>query len=361
MDRKRQIVAKLTKLKLEFDQAYLKLEIDSKNRQLVADEQVLADSEIWNNPDRARELSQSVSQLKNQLQPWLALKVQLNDYQELLAITDDDWLDEAEANIDLMAKEFLQLSQQLMFDGEYDSENAIIRITSGVGGLDAQDFAEMLERMYLRFCDKNQLKTTSLERQVGQEAGLKTSVIEVVGVNAYGRLKSEHGVHRLVRRSPFNSDNLRQTSFALVEVLPKIEAEQLEINPSDLKIDYFRAGGHGGQSVNTTDSAVRITHLPTNTVVKIQNERSQIQNKALAMSILAAKLVELKEQQQAEDLNHLKAGESASWGSQIRNYVFDPYTMVKDVRTKYQETDVDKVLDGQIDGFIKAYLESKIK
>ncbi len=359
MNKKRQIISKLSKIKLEFDQAYQAMKIDNKNSKLNDLEEEMTNSQIWENPERATKVSQDISKLKDEIQPWMALKVQLNDYQELLEITDDNWLDEADKNIDKMADQLNQLSQTLMFDGEYDNNDVILRLTSGVGGLDAQDFTEMLERMYLRFCDAQNFKTTNIERQTSQEAGIKTSVIEISGVNAYGMLKSENGVHRLVRRSPFNSDNLRQTSFALVEVLPKIETEDFEIDQNDLKIDYFRAGGHGGQSVNTTDSAVRITHIPTKTVVSIQNERSQIQNKALAMSILTAKLIELKEKQHADDLNHLKAGESASWGSQIRNYVFDPYTMVKDTRTKYQETDVDKVLNGQINGFIEAYLKQK--
>jgi peptide chain release factor 2 len=197
-----------------------------------------------------------------------------------------------------------------------------------------------------------------LERSAGETAGVKTSVIEIDGPFAYGKLQSENGVHRLVRLSPFNAES-RETSFALVEVLPSIsEPDAVDIDPKDLKIDVFRAGGHGGQSVNTTDSAVRITHLPTNTVVAIQNERSQLQNKEKALEILRGKLAQLQVDQHVDSINQLRAGESASWGSQIRNYVLHPYKLVKDVRTKYEEKDPDAVFDGKIDGFVEAYHEN---
>jgi peptide chain release factor 2 len=246
----------------------------------------------------------------------------------------------------------------LLFDGEYDNREAVVRITAGVGGLDAQDFAQMLERMYLRWAEKSDMKTTVIERSTNDEAGIKTSVFEVSGPFAYGRLRSENGVHRLVRLSPFNSDNLRQTSFALVEVLPKIDRpDEVELDQNDLKIDVYRSGGHGGQSVNTTDSAVRVTHLPTGLVVAIQNERSQIQNKETALNLLRSKLLAMQLEQHAGSIAELRAGESANWGSQIRNYVLHPYTLVKDARTKYEEKDAQKVLDGQLDGFMMAFLE----
>jgi peptide chain release factor 2 len=213
----------------------------------------------------------------------------------------------------------------------------------------------------LRWAEKAGMDATTVERSAGEEAGLKTSVIEISGVYAYGKLKSENGVHRLVRLSPFNSDNLRQTSFALVEVLPQIDApEEVELDEKDLKIDVYRAGGHGGQSVNTTDSAVRVTHLPTNTVVAIQNERSQLQNKETALKILRSKLAQMKLEQHAETMSDLQAGESANWGSQIRNYVLHPYTMVKDTRTKYEDKDAKAVLDGKLDDFMIAYLENMV-
>ena len=250
------------------------------------------------------------------------------------------------------------LKKELLFGGVFDDQNAILRITAGVGGTDAQDWAEMLERMYLRWAEKAGLDTKQLERSASEEAGIKTSVLEVNGAYAYGKLRSEHGVHRLVRLSPFNADNLRQTSFALVEVLPQIDApEEVAIDEKDLKIDVYRAGGHGGQSVNTTDSAVRVTHLPTGIVVAIQNERSQLQNKETAMKILRSKLAQLKLEQHAERLSDLQAGESANWGSQIRNYVLHPYTLVKDTRTKHEDRDAQGVLGGKLDEFMTAFLE----
>ena len=236
-----------------------------------------------------------------------------------------------------------------------------MRITSGAGGTEAMDWAEMLERMYLRFFEKNGFKPTLLERTAGEEAGIKTAVYEISGTDAYGELKSEHGTHRLVRLSPFNADNLRQTSFALVEILPVIKTnDTIKIDDKDLRIDTYHSGGHGGQSVNTTNSAIRITHLPTNTVVAIQNERSQLQNKEKAMEILRGKLAQMQMEQHAESIDKLRAGESASWGQQIRNYVLQPYKLVKDTRTKYEETDADAVLNGKIEGFIDAYLESQL-
>ena len=216
----------------------------------------------------------------------------------------------------------------------------------------------MLERMYMRFSEKHDMSSSIVERSTGEEAGIKSSVIEISGAYVYGKLKSEHGVHRLVRLSPFNSDNLRQTSFALVEVLPQIDTpDKVVIDEKDLKIDVYRAGGHGGQSVNTTDSAVRVTHIPTGIVVAIQNERSQLQNRETAMKILRGKLAQLQIEQHAASISDLQAGESANWGSQIRNYVLHPYTMVKDTRTKYEDRDASSVLDGKLDGFIESFLE----
>ena len=239
--------------------------------------------------------------------------------------------------------------------------DAILRLSAGAGGDDAQDFTEMLERMYLRWAERHGFSAQVIERSPGEQAGVKTSVIEVSGAYAYGWLKSEHGVHRLVRLSPFNAES-RETSFALVEVLPKLDApDAVKIDPSDLRIDIYRSSGKGGQGVNTTDSAVRVTHLPTGIVVAIQNERSQIQNKEKALEILRGKLATLQLEQHVNSISDLRAGESASWGAQIRNYVLHPYKLVKDTRTKYEEKDTDAVFDGKIDGFQLAYLEAQAK
>lgn len=352
---------RLDSLKTDITDAYNRLKIDDKARQLNEFEQELAAPEIWNNPSYAQEKSKQLAALRAMVEPWQTLRAQAGDMEELMGLGDDSLLGEFEGQVTALENEFAERKKELLFNGEYDDHNAILRITAGVGGTDAQDWAEMLERMYLRWAEKAGFQTSTVERSTGEEAGIKTSVIELTGPYAYGRLRSENGVHRLVRLSPYNSDNLRQTSFALVEILPQIDApEEVALNGKDLKIDVYRAGGHGGQSVNTTDSAVRVTHLPTGIVVAIQNERSQLQNKETAMKILRSKLAQLRLEQHAESISDLHAGESANWGSQIRNYVLHPYTLVKDTRTKYEEHDAAGVLDGKIDGFMTAYLEQNM-
>lgn len=347
-------------LRADIDESVARLALGEKKAELEAIEKELAEPEVWNDPAHAQELSKKSAALRGLIEPWEALNVQAADIAELLELGDESMMSEIDVQVKALEDELAARRKDLLFDGEYDDHDAILRITSGVGGTDAQDWAEMLERMYLRWAEKAGMTTKAVERSAGEEAGIKTSVIEVSGPFAYGKLRSEHGVHRLVRLSPFNSDNLRQTSFALVEILPQIDApEEVEIDDKDLKIDVYRAGGHGGQSVNTTDSAVRVTHLPTGTVVAIQNERSQLQNKETALKILRSKLAQLKLEQHAEQLSDLKAGESANWGSQIRNYVLHPYTLVKDTRTKFEDKDVRSVLDGKLDGFMTAFLESQ--
>jgi peptide chain release factor 2 len=306
----------------EVERAKDALQFSALEAELAAVDEQLNEPEIWNNPEFAQSLAKKAASLRQTVQPWQTLAVQLSDIAELMELGDDDLLPEFEAQVAAMEQEFDARKTDLLFDGEYDNREAVVRITAGVGGLDAQDFAQMLERMYLRWAEKSDMKTAVIERSTNDEAGIKTSVFEVSGPFAYGRLRSENGVHRLVRLSPFNSDNLRQTSFALVEVLPKIDRpDEVALDQNDLKIDVYRSGGHGGQSVNTTDSAVRVTHLPTGLVVAIQNERSQIQNKETALNILRSKLLAMQLEQHAESVAELRAGESANWGSQIRNYV----------------------------------------
>jgi peptide chain release factor 2 len=346
---------------LQFDitDAMMHLDVEGKSAKLKQLDDELAVPEVWNDPAHAQDLSRQAASLRSTVEPWLTLDTQVGDILELMQMGDDSMQREFESQLDALEHQLAERKKDLLYGGPFDDHDAILRITAGVGGTDAQDWAEMLERMYLRWAEKSGMKTIQAERSTGEEAGIKTSVIEVSGPNAYGKLRSEHGVHRLVRLSPFNSDNLRQTSFALVEVLPRVDApDEVVIDDKDLKIDVYRAGGHGGQSVNTTDSAVRITHLPTNTVVAIQNERSQLQNKETAMRILRSKLAQLQIEQHAESLAELKAGESANWGSQIRNYVLHPYTMVKDTRTKFEDKDAKSVLDGKLDSFMTNYLES---
>lgn len=353
------LLKRLNELLQKIDAAYAKLDIDSKQKEAAELNETLSHSEVWNNPTDAQTKSKKLSVLNEVVDPWVLLRAQVSDIIELVEMGDGSLQTEFEQQVEAFEKDFNVMQKDLLFDGEFDNHNAIIRLSAGVGGTDAQDWTEMLERMYLRWAVKSNMKTDIVERSAGEEAGIKSCVIEVTGVNAYGKLRSEHGVHRLVRLSPFNSDNLRQTSFALVEVLPQIDSPELiKIDEKDLKIDVYRAGGKGGQSVNTTDSAVRITHIPTGIVVAIQNERSQLQNRETAMKILLSKLTQLQLEQHAASITDLQAGESANWGSQIRNYVLHPYTLVKDTRTKHETNNVQAVLDGEIDEFIYSYLES---
>lgn len=349
---------RLATLERQFDELYERLGIVRKRQERDTLEVELAKPELWNNPTHATKVNKQFAAIESEVVPWVTLRAQIHDIVELMELGDDSLLGEFEGQIVAMEQQLVELKKALRFTGKFDTHNAILRLSAGVGGTDAQDFTEMLERMYLRWAEKSGFSTATVERSAGEEAGVKTSVIEITGAFSYGKLRSEHGVHRLVRLSPFNSDNLRQTSFALVEVLPQIDTpDEVMIEDKDLKIDVYRSGGHGGQSVNTTDSAVRVTHLPTGIVVAIQNERSQIQNKETALKILRSKLAQLQLEQHVASISDLQAGESANWGSQIRNYVLHPYSLVKDTRTKYEEKDPQAVLDGKIDGFMEAYLE----
>lgn len=349
---------RLQALQTDFQNSWQKLNLDAQLAELHSLEQAAAEPELWLNPERAKSVHTALARQTAATEPWVLLKTQLDDLGELLALDQGDLTTELDAQLTTLEQTYQDLKKSLRFTGPYDQNDAILRITAGVGGTEAMDWAGMLERMYLRFAERHHFKTTCLERTTGEEAGIKTAVYELSGPHAYGLLKSEHGVHRLVRLSPFNADNLRQTSFALVEILPVITTDDaVQLNDKDLRIDVYHSGGHGGQSVNTTNSAVRITHLPTGTVVAIQNERSQQQNKAKALEILRGKLAQMQQEQHAASINELRAGESAKWGQQIRNYVLQPYKLVKDTRTKHESTDPDAVLDGKLDDFIDAYLD----
>lgn len=314
---------------------------------------------IWDDQKAANELFAQLRSLKKQWEPVLSLKGDVDSLVDLISQASMEDLPSLQAEYEKAQAQWSTLEPMLYLSGEFDHNNAYLTISGGAGGTEAQDWAGFLMRMYLRYCERMEWKTTVLEKTDGQEAGIKTVTIFVEGDPAYGYLKCEKGTHRLVRLSPFNAKNLRQTSFALVEVLPEIkETDEIVINPNELRVDTYRSGGAGGQHVNKTDSAVRITHIPTGIVVACQTERSQIQNRERAMNMLKAKLLEKKRQEEQEQKQELKgATQSASFGQQIRSYVLHPYQMVKDLRTDFETSNTQAVLDGDIQGFIDAELK----
>jgi len=318
--------------------------------------------EFWSDSDNAQEVMKQISKLETRVKPWIELEEGINDVAGMLKLNDETLAEELREQLKRIEEKLAGLKEELKFDGPYDDYDIILSIYAGAGGTDAQDWTQMLLRMYSRYFEKNRWRVKVIDESAGDEAGLKSVTLEVEGSFAYGKLKSEHGVHRLVRLSPFNADNLRQTSFAKVEVVPKLNRpDDLEIDEKELKVDVYRSGGHGGQSVNTTDSAVRLTHIPTGITVAIQNERSQLQNKETAMTILRSRLAQLQLEQHQEKVSELKGpNQSAEWGNQIRSYVLHPYKQVKDLRTRHESSDPDSVLDGNLDPFIDAYLDHSI-
>ena len=307
-----------------------------------------------------------LSALQTEVGEWEQLQGDSKSAADLIALAleegDDSLLDTVASEVDGLLGKLENLEFQLVLSGEHDKRNAIVALHAGAGGVESQDWVQMLMRMYLRWAEHRGFKSEVLDTSPGEEAGVKSAVVEMSGPHAYGYLKAEKGVHRLVRLSPFDADHARHTSFALVEVMPEAEeGVDVEIDPDDLKIEVFKAGGAGGQSVQKNSTAVRITHLPTGIKVSCQNERSQHQNKAIAMRILLSRLMELEEKHRAEEMARLKGEHvSAEWGNQIRSYVLHPYRMVKDHRTGYETSDADAVLDGGIDDFISSYLTSTV-
>ncbi|MCB9459564.1 MAG: peptide chain release factor 2 [Anaerolineaceae bacterium] len=355
------LIERLMAMRDEVAHLMARLNIEEKVAQIKEIETQASDADFWNDPTAAQQLMQKMSRLKSQVEKWLKIRQRTNDALELAEL-DDSMLDELTAEANALTEELDKLSLQAMLSGEYDDENAILSIHAGAGGVDAQDWAEILERMYLRWMEQSGYKAEIIDRSAGDEAGVKSVTIAVKGDYAYGYLQSEQGVHRLVRISPFDSNARRHTSFAKVELWPDIAEDiDIEIKDADIRVDVFRSSGPGGQSVNTTDSAVRITHLETGIVVSSQNQKSQLQNKERAMQVLKARLFDLERQKQQEELAALK-GENvdAGWGNQIRSYVLHPYQMVKDHRTNYETGQVNAVLDGRLDDFMEAYLRSKI-
>jgi len=352
-----ELIKKLTRLQADVAAGLKKLGVEKLQANIADLQAQMAAPDFWQDVQSAQKVAQREAKMRAQLEPWQTLNGEVADALELAKAGDAGLQAELTTQLAELQKNYATLKQDLLFSGRYDDHDAILRLSAGVGGTDAQDWTAMLLRMYTRWAEQNGLKTELIEESAGEEAGLKSVSLSVGGPYAYGKLKSEHGVHRLVRLSPFNADSLRQTSFALVEVLPQIDApDEVVVDPGDLRVDVYRSGGHGGQSVNTTDSAVRITHVPTGIVVSIQNERSQLQNKETAMKILRSKLAQLQLEQHKEKLADLKATKSADWGSQIRNYVLHPYTLVKDTRTGHETHDAQAVLDGALNPFIEAYL-----
>ena len=326
-------------------------------------EKVSSVPDFWDDIENSQKILQKISFLKSRVKNYKKLKNLYEDTETLidLAIEEKDLslLDEARKNVELVQKELESQRLEILLNGEFDSKNAILTLHAGAGGTEAQDWVDMLYRMYCRWGERHNYKVKTLDYLDGDGAGLKSVVFSIEGINAYGYLKGEAGVHRLVRVSPFDSSGRRHTSFASLEVMPEIDDDvQVDISPEDVKMDVYRASGAGGQHINKTSSAVRLTHIPTGIVVACQNERSQHQNREVAMKMLKSKLMEIKEREHLEKIEDIKGVQKEiGWGSQIRSYVFMPYTMVKDHRTGFEMGNVNAVMDGDLDGFINAYLK----
>ncbi len=328
-------------------------------------ERQAAEPDFWLDPVKSSKIMQETRMLKDKLEEIERFDKEFEEIQLLIELgnedEDDSLLNEVKESIIRVEKKLERFRISLLLKGQYDKNNALISLHAGAGGTEAQDWVEMLLRMYTRWAENKGFKTKILDILDGDEAGIKSVTFILEGTNAYGFAKAENGVHRLVRISPFDSSGRRHTSFASVEVMPEIDEDiEIDIDPQDLRVDTFRSSGAGGQHINKTDSAIRITHLPTGVVVACQTERSQFQNKETAMRMLRSKLYELKEREHKEKIEDLKGIHlKIEWGSQIRSYVFCPYTLVKDHRTDYEETNVQKVMDGEIDNFIFAYLNKE--
>ncbi|MBD3264132.1 MAG: peptide chain release factor 2 [Candidatus Omnitrophica bacterium] len=335
------------------------LNIEEKRSEVKKIQLQMAEPGFWDDPGSAREVVARLKYFKSDVDDWDILHKKIEDLKEISSLQDSSMESEINEELAKIRKEYENLKLRVLFSGKFDDSNAILEINSGAGGTEACDWAGMLFRMYFRWAEDKKFKFKVLDELRGEEAGLKSVTFIIEGERVYGLLKAERGVHRLVRISPFDSNKRRHTSFASIDVLPEIKEDiDIEIKPDDIRIDTYRSSGAGGQHVNVTDSAVRITHLPTNIVVSCQNERSQHQNRQTALKVLKAKLYELKEKEQAKELEKMSGKkQKIEWGSQIRSYVLHPYLLVKDHRTNFENHDAWAVLDGKIDGFMYAYLK----
>jgi len=376
------LIKELEELRKKVFKTQKLLGLQAKKDEIKKLEKQVAEPGFWGNKEKARGVSQELSDLVEEVEEWEELDQQVNDALGLLEMEkkqrnkeirnkgmtaskklgrDEFFERDLEKEYDELNKKYDELEFFVLLSGKYDKNNVILGIHAGAGGVDAQDWAEMLLRMFLRYAENKGFKANIIDKSTGSEAGIKSAVVEVVGKYAYGFLKSEAGVHRLVRISPFDAEKMRHTSFAMVEVLPELDEVEVEIKDDDLRVDTFMSSGPGGQGVNTTYSAVRIVHKPTNITVTCQNERSQAQNKETALKILKSKVYQYHEAEKEEEKQALRGEfKEAAWGNQIRSYVLHPYKMVKDHRTKFETQDVDSVLDGGLEGFVGAFLRSEV-
>ena len=355
-------IQQLKQMQKDIKSVWSMLDIDGMEIQMKAMEKEMQEPNFWQDQENAKRVVKQHDEFRLEIDKWLNFKKEVNELvslgKELKANPDESLEIDFVKRASELQIEFRSLEFYVLFSGKHDKKNAIVSVHSGSGGTEAQDWAEMLLRMLLRYCDKKGWTVSMMDESKGSEAGIKSATFRVEGRYAYGHLKSEHGTHRLVRISPFDAEKMRHTSFALIEVIPEIEdSAEIQIDPNDLRIDTFMAGGHGGQSVNTTYSAVRIVHKPTGITVQCQNERSQLQNKETAMKHLISKLQKLKEEEDQKVKAELRGEyKSAEWGNQIRSYVLHPYKMVKDLRSRYESSDPEAVLEGNLDSLVEAHL-----
>jgi peptide chain release factor 2 len=334
----------------------------AKSQQLTELDEQIASPDFWNDPQAAQKTSKLAASIRSEVESWQTLQHRIHDSIELARMDDESLRPELESEIESLEKELEARSFTAMLSGKFDEDDAILAIHAGAGGTDSQDWAQMLQRMYIRWAESKGYDTEIIDTTEGEEAGIKSATIAINGKYAFGYLRSEKGVHRLVRLSPFDAAHRRHTSFALVEILPQVAMDnpEVQIDPGDLKIDVFRSSGAGGQNVQKNATAIRITHLPTGIVVTCQNERSQTQNREFAMRVLRGRLVEIQQAEKDEEIAVLKGDfTKAEWGSQIRSYVLHPYQMVKDHRTSFEVGNAQSVLDGNLDGLMDAYLRQE--